>query len=974
MSEGASPLEVLMLEDSPLDAELIDEHLQRGGVKHVAIRVSSRDEFITALDSKRFNLILADYNLPSFDGLTALKIAIEKAPDTPFILVSGTLGEEAAIDAMRNGANDYVVKQRLTRLPDAVRRAVGEVNERRARREAEEGRDQANLSLARTMDDLRRREEQLRLATEMSDIGLWDVDVVKDTLFWDANCKAMFGISPDVEVTLADFYAGLHPADLAATTEAFAASLDPSARAKYDVEYRTVGKEDGAIRWVAAKGQGIFDDAGRCVRATGTTLDITAQKIASLHREARVRISEVLANSIDAATISSRVGHVLGEVLGVSRVGYATLKEDAATIDEGWHLSTVQDVTGTIDLRQFGSFVDDIRAGRDVIISDVKSDRRTSDRSDSLAAYGVRSLVNVPIVESGKAVAMLFVNHTEPRVWSNEEISLVKDAAHRVRVAVERRRAENALSALASSLEDQVKERTAERNLLAKVFESTDSLINVLDVDFRWLALNKAAAEGFEAAFGVRPKVGDRLLDLIDGEPDQRILAEALWSRALAGEEFTAIQKFGGAGRQSVTYEIKFNNLRDETGELVGAYQIVTNINDRVAAEEQLMETQQALRQAQKMEAVGQLTGGIAHDFNNMLAVVIGSLELIKRRIGSEDARMHGFIDAAIEGSKRATNLTQRLLAFSRQQPLNPKTLDVNKLVVNMTELLKHSIGADIRLETSLTGEPWRVHADPNQLENVILNLAVNARDAMPTGGTLEIVTRNVGKGMPEDNSPTKILNGDFVLISVSDTGSGMPAEVIEKAFDPFFTTKDVGKGTGLGLSQVYGFVNQSGGHVRIQSEVGKGTTINIYLRRDLNDESEAKISGSSDPHEGRGEELILVVDDEPAVRRFTCEALTELGYGVVEAGDAAQALSALKNRPDIALLLTDILMPEVNGFDLAKQGREVRSDLKVLFSSGYTRNSTVQGQTLDPNLELISKPFTIDELATKVRAVLEKV
>lgn len=973
MKDGSSPLEVLMLEDSPLDAELIDEHLQRGGVSHIAVRVSSRDEFVDALNARRFHLILADYNLPSFDGLTALKIAVEKAPDTPFILVSGTLGEEAAIDAMRNGANDYVVKQRLGRLPDAVRRAVGEVNERRARRKAEDDRDQANLSLSRTMDDLKRREEQLRLATEMSDIGLWDVDIVNGTLFWDANCKAMFGISADVDVSLADFYEGLHPDDLATTTEAFGAALDPVRRAKYDVEYRTVGKEDGVIRWVAAKGQGIFDEDSQCVRATGTTLDITDQKAIALHREARMRISEILANSLDAATISSRVGEVLGEVLGASRVGYANLTDETVTIEQGWHLPHVKNILGSIDLRRFGNFIDELKAGRDVIIDDVRHDPLTAQWADALATYGVRSLVNVPIVENGITVAILFVNHSHIRIWTADDVILIKDAAHRVRAAIERRRAETSLYLLASSLEEQVKERTAERNLLAKVFESTDSLINVLDLDYRWLALNSAAATAFEAVLGIVPKIGDRLTDLLNDQPEQRALAEELWSRALAGEEFTAVQKFGGAGRPATTFEIKFNRLLDDSGKLIGAYQIVTDINARVVADEQLAEAQQALRQAQKMEAVGQLTGGIAHDFNNMLAVVMGSLELMKRRVGSEDIRLHGYIDAALEGAKRATNLTQRLLAFSRQQSLSPKTLDVNKLVVNMTELLKHSIGTDIRLAVSVQTDVWRVHADPNQLENVILNLAVNARDAMPGGGVLTIETCNIESGKVQEGSSTKRWDADFVLISVADNGSGMSPETIEKAFEPFFTTKDVGKGSGLGLSQVYGFVKQSGGHVRIKSEVGQGTTINIYLPRALQSEAEGTDSMVVQAASGKVEEFILVVDDEPAVRRLTCEALFELGYGVIEAATAEQALEALKTRPEIKLLLSDILMPEVNGFELSARSREIRPDLKVLFSSGYTRNSTVQGQTLDPKLELISKPFTIDELSSRVRALLDK-
>lgn len=387
----------------------------------------------------------------------------------------------------------------------------------------------------------------------------------------------------------------------------------------------------------------------------------------------------------------------------------------------------------------------------------------------------------------------------------------------------------------------------------------------------------------------------------------------------------------------------------------------------------ELEQAHEALRQSQKMEAVGQLTGGIAHDFNNMLAVVIGSLDLLERRIGPGDARARRYVHAAAEGARRAANLTQRLLAFSRQQPLRPEPLEPNKLVAGMSDLLRHSLGSDVRLETVLAGGLWRTHADPNQLENVILNLAVNARDAMPDGGRLTVETQNAHLDERYSAAHPGVLPGQYVLIAVTDTGAGMPPDVVARAFDPFFTTKEVGKGTGLGLSMVYGFVKQSGGHVKIYSEVGHGTTVKVYLPRHSG--VEAGISdglNEDDVPLGEEREVVLVVEDEPAVRQFSVDALSELGYRVLEADGAASALRILEVHPEIGLLFTDVVMPDVNGRRLAEEARLRRPDLKVLFTTGYTRNAIVHNGVLDAGVQLIGKPYSVEQLAAKVREVLD--
>ncbi|MCR6627652.1 MAG: ATP-binding protein [Pseudoxanthomonas sp.] len=370
---------------------------------------------------------------------------------------------------------------------------------------------------------------------------------------------------------------------------------------------------------------------------------------------------------------------------------------------------------------------------------------------------------------------------------------------------------------------------------------------------------------------------------------------------------------------------------------------------------------------------MGQLTGGIAHDFNNMLAAIIGPLDLLSDRIDPDDARAKRYVDMAMEASRRAAQLTQRLLAFSRQQPLRPESLDANKLVAGMSDLLSHALGSSVQLETVLSGGLWRTSADPNQLENVILNLAVNARDAMPEGGRLTVETANCYLDHAYVADHPGISAGQYVLICVSDTGSGMPAEVIAKAFDPFFTTKEVGRGTGLGLSQVYGFVKQTGGHVKIYSELGSGTTIKVYLPRLQGAGTELSAAVASKPlPRGESKEVVLVVEDEAAVRQFSVEALRELGYHVLEADGAAAALKILESEPGISLLFTDVVMPVTNGRKLADEACRRWPHLKVLFTTGYSRNAVVHNGVLDPGVHLIVKPFTVQELATRVRDVLE--
>jgi len=392
---------------------------------------------------------------------------------------------------------------------------------------------------------------------------------------------------------------------------------------------------------------------------------------------------------------------------------------------------------------------------------------------------------------------------------------------------------------------------------------------------------------------------------------------------------------------------------------------LVKEAEEREAAEKQV-------RQLQKMEAIGQLAGGMAHDFNNMLAVVIGSLDIMRGRLSdSENPSLRKFLDAALEGANRAALLTNRVLAFSRRQPLEPVLLDVNRLVGEMSELLRRTLGETIHVETVLAGGLWNVNADPSQLESALLNLAVNARDAMPDGGKMTVETANAFLDERYAANETDLAAGQYVMISVTDTGAGMTKEVAERAFDPFYTTKAAGKGTGLGLSQIYGFVKQSSGHVKIYSESGQGTTVKIYLPRQVGDGADASARETVSPAGGTRDELILVVEDDDDVRKTTIELLRELGYGVVATKLPSEALQALQTRPEVALLFTDVVMPEMNGRQLAAKAREGRPRLKILYTSGYTRNAIVHNGVVDPDAALIAKPFTLEQLESKIAQCL---
>jgi len=503
-------------------------------------------------------------------------------------------------------------------------------------------------------------------------------------------------------------------------------------------------------------------------------------------------------------------------------------------------------------------------------------------------------------------------------------------------------------------LEAQVAQRTGERNLLATLVERTDVMVMAVGADYRILAINRANVDEFDRIYGRRPKVGDNLIDLMATQPEELETSRRAWARAIAGEEYTMIETRGDPAHARSDYEIKFRTLTDAAGERVGAFQFVTDVTERLRDQRILAQAQEALVQAQKLEAMGQLTGGVAHDFNNLLTPILGALDILKRReVGTErDQRMiHGAMDSA----ERARTLVHRLLAFARRQPLQAVPVDVGGLVADMAELLASAVGPSAQVTLQLADRPAIANADRHQLEMAILNLAVNSRDAMDGSGELVVCVDTAGI---EPDHPLRLPPGPYVRLCVADNGQGMDEETRNRAIEPFFSTKGVGQGTGLGLSMAHGLASQLGGALTIDSRPGAGARITIWLPQtnngvDVVDRPEPGVEAR------RESGLVLLVDDEPHIRATIAEMLEEIGLQVVQAKSPEEALAAVMAglRPDY--LVTDHLMPGMTGVELAHAIKAVLPRARVLIVSGYA-----EVETLDPSLCRLAKPFVLADLA----------
>lgn len=801
----------------------------------------------------------------------------------------------------------------------------------------------------------------------------------------------------------------------------------------------------------------------------------------------------------DPEAVVAMMTRALGERLGATRVAYAEINEAAgfATVPRGWVNESAVHLPERIRLADYGeTLITRLRAGGTLRVDNAATDPVTRENYAMLDAIAARALVSVPLFKDGRFAVDLNVHQDRPRAWSDAEVELIEAVAERTWEAVERARSEAALREsearlrqLNDTLEQRIEAALAERNLLATIVETTDAQVQVLDHEYRWLAINKACSDGYQRIYGKRPEIGGSLLELLSDRPEQQEAAKAVWSRALAGEAFTQVSEFGDPELDSRFYEMRFEVLHGSDGSQAGAFLTGRDVTERMAEQRRLAEAQaasreadalyrayfenapealfvvgvqsdgsfvveevnpaheasvgfkikdirgkriedvlppalaqqvletyrhvvetgtihqyrevfdlaggpqhwdtslvpvrdaegrivrlmgssrnvtrqvtaeEALRQSQKMESMGQLTGGVAHDFNNLLTPIVGALDMLQRRgVGGE--REQRLIAAAAQSAERAKTLVQRLLAFARRQPLQMTPVDVGEVVRGMADLVASTTGPQVRVVVEVAEDLPPAKADPNQLEMALLNLAVNARDAMPGGGTLRITasaeTVQAGAG-------GSLQAGRYIRLSVADTGVGMDEATLARAVEPFFSTKGIGKGTGLGLSMVHGLASQLGGALSIKSKPGLGTNVELWLPESA-DVPETPGQARDVPHT-RARGTALLVDDEEFVRLSTADMLADLGYDVLEAATAEEGLALVQNGAKFDLLVTDHLMPGMTGSDLARAVQTLRPSVPILVISGYA-----ESEGIEPDLPRLTKPFRRDELVGSLASLM---
>ncbi|MDD1968536.1 response regulator [Pseudomonas putida] len=786
-------LKLLLVEDSPHDAELTLLTLESSGLTIDATLVYTHQDVERELLAQDFDLILSDYLLPGSSGGEVLNTALRLSPQTPFIFLSGIFGEQHAVEMMRMGAIDYVLKQNLKMLPKAVNRAVSEVREREKRLRAEQ-----------TLQDA---EVRAHLAIEAADMGVWTYDPRTETLFWDERCKTLYDLPPEAQVSMAFMFSRCHPDDRDLLQSKVMAAL--TADTGFQIEHRLV--TDGAEeRWVFSNGRSLFED-GKCVRFTGVMQDISERKRTS---QALLQLNEILSERVVQRTRErDRTWELSRELLGVLRLDMTPI-----ALNPAWE--------ATLGFKRAG-----------------------------FTAQGLCDLI-----------------HPDDLAATLRETASVAEGNVTTRFVNRMRHAEGG---------------------------------------YRWLSWTIVPDEGLMYA-AVRDITSERAVM----------------------DELAATNK----------------RLRDQIRE-----------RERVEA---------ALQQMQRLEVVGQLTAGVAHDFNNLLTVILTSANFLTRDLEKgvftkSPQRLQNIREAGERGAK----LTSQLLSFSRRQRLEPVALNLNDTIAGMRELLGRALGGSVWVETSLADDLWSALVDPTQTEMIILNLAINARDAMASGGQLRLSTWNQIvyrlPQRPEDPDP-----GAYVVLSVSDSGCGMSEEVLAKAFEPFFTTKAVGKGSGLGLAQVFGFAKQSGGGVSIDTAQDAGTTIKVYLPS-IAQTAVPVISQSDMPGHAEPDDLhrtILLVDDDPDVRSVTSMMLSSLGYSVVEADSGHDALKKVDSGID--LVLTDFAMPNMTGAELSDLLKRDRPELPVMFITGF---ADIDILDVDQQL-IVQKPYKEEELARKLARVLARV
>jgi len=703
-------------------------------------------------------------------------------------------------------------------------------------RERLHGLEVSNASLmAELTDRLRLQKEQereLAFTLKAARFGTWTLDIVSRQLIASETCKEIFGRPVDQPFTYDERLQAIHPDDreksAAEVRRCIAEGND------YDVIYR-IYRQDGEVRWIASRGQPFYDAKGEALRIAGVSTDITEHKRNEIMRAGLVELGDVFRDTDQPEDIAFAAARIIGKTLEASRAGFGEidLAAETVTIVRDWSAPTVAPLTGTFALRAYGSYIDDLKRGEEVCVADARTDPRTGTTTTALEALDARAIINMPVMENGRLVAMLYIASAGARRWRPDEVEFIREVAERTRIATQRRLSEHALSTLAASLEQQVAARTSE-----------------------------------------------------------------------------------------------------------------------------LQTAEDALRQSQKMEAVGQLTGGVAHDFNNLLTVIRSATDLLKRPDLSAERRER-YIDAISDTADRAAKLTGQLLAFARRQALQPEVIDVGQSLRVISDMLGTLTGSRIVIAIDLPDTACFTNVDPSQLDTALVNMAVNARDAMEGAGRIDITVRSAGLIPAVRSHPA--VEGRFIAIAMADSGSGIEPDKLERIFEPFFTTKGVGQGTGLGLSQVFGFAKQSGGDITVESEVGRGTVFTLYLPQ-VDQGAPAEVDDVGEGlADGHGT-CVLVVEDNSEVGTFTTQSLAELGYVTVWAADAQEALAELAvDATRFDIVFSDVVMPGMNGIELGKVIRDRYPTLPVVLTSGY---SNVLAQDGTHGFELLHKPYSVEQLS----------
>jgi PAS domain S-box-containing protein len=772
---------------------------------------------------------------------------------------------------------------------------------------------------------LREREAELARVQQIGRIGGLEVDLT--TGFRNRRSPEyllIHGLSPDaVHESHADWVRRIHPEDREATEKKFRDAVASKVR-DYTVQYRIIRPSDGEIRWISVRSTIERDANGRAVRLIGAHSDVTEQVLAEQalrQSEAEFRtLAEAVPHHVWTAApdgllnwFNSRVYEYAG--LSVSKLG-----------GENWtEIVHPDDIPGALAVWT-----------RSISTGEAYEVEFRLRRADGAFRWFLARAVPAR-GECGEITRWIGTN---------------TDVHDQKLIAGE-------LAELNATLAQRVEEKTRERD---RIWNVSQDLLLVADRDGVWRTVNPAWTRtlGWSEA-----ELLNRTSQWLE-HPDDNGLTHA------------QVRKLG-ASETTVRFESRFRHKDGSyrwlswTGvaDRDHIYAVARDVTAEKAAAERLRATEEALLQSQKMEAVGQLTGGIAHDFNNLLTGIVGSLDLLQTRLNQgRTENVARYIDAAMTSANRAAALTHRLLAFARRQPLIPKGVDANQLVVSLEDLLRRTIGETIDLAIVASDDLWNTLCDPNQLESAVLNLAINARDAMPDGGRLTISVANARLDGVTADTPA-LSPGDYVCIEVTDTGTGMSAEIAARAFDPFFTTKPIGQGTGLGLSMIYGFARQSNGHATIDSKLGRGTSVRLYLPRHHSDTATEQAAAARMIEHAATGETVLVVEDEPVVRGVILEMLAEQGYRTLEAADGPSGLQILHGGARIDLLVTDVGLPGMNGRQLADQARETRPGLKILFITGYAESVAMADGFLQPGMEMITKPFDLDNLSRRVRAMV---